>query len=227
MQGPKIQELIGQVKTVLGGRAPGLIDSAIPMLVYLGGNNFLNPNLSILVATGTSIALSIYRTQKGQSISYSLGGLVGTLVAAGFVLLSGQQSGFFVPGMVTNLVIALLCLLSIALRTPLVALTSSLVRRWPLGWFRHPLVLPAYSEVTWLWAGAFFVRLLVEYKLFNSGSLGALGFVQAVVSLPFTIGLLIVSYIFGQWRLRNLHGPSVKEYETGATPPWTGQTIGF
>ena len=39
--------------------------------------------------------------------------------------------------------------------------------------------------------------------------------------------LLIVSYLYGTWRLRSLGGPSVEEFKSGAEPPWEGQQRGF
>jgi hypothetical protein len=39
--------------------------------------------------------------------------------------------------------------------------------------------------------------------------------------------LLIVSYLYGTWRLRNLGGPSVEEFQAGEEPPWESQRRGF
>ena len=44
---------------------------------------------------------------------------------------------------------------------------------------------------------------------------------------PATMILLIVSYLYGTWRLRNLGGPSVEEFKSGTEPPWEGQQRGF
>jgi len=44
---------------------------------------------------------------------------------------------------------------------------------------------------------------------------------------PTTVVLLVLSYLYGVWRLQQLQGPSVDEFESGAEPPWTGQRRGF
>jgi hypothetical protein len=44
---------------------------------------------------------------------------------------------------------------------------------------------------------------------------------------PTTIVLLVFSYLYGTWRLRQLRGPSVEEFEAGAEAPWQGQQRGF
>jgi UPF0716 family protein affecting phage T7 exclusion len=44
---------------------------------------------------------------------------------------------------------------------------------------------------------------------------------------PATIALLVVSYLYGTWRLNRLGGPSVEELQERASPPWEGQQRGF
>jgi hypothetical protein len=42
-----------------------------------------------------------------------------------------------------------------------------------------------------------------------------------------TVTLLVLSYLYGTWRLQRLRGPSVQEFSQGAQPPWAGQRRGF
>ncbi len=100
-------------------------------------------------------------------------------------------------------------------------------RRWPLAWYWHPQVRPAYSEVTWLWAVFFALRLLLQLSFFQGTGAGLLAALQIATGWPATILLLVISYLYGTWRLRQLSGPSVEEFKTGAEPPWTGQRRGF
>jgi hypothetical protein len=88
-------------------------------------------------------------------------------------------------------------------------------------------VLPAYNEVTILWAVAFAARLLFEYWLYQQDALGTLGTVRILLGWPFILALLIVSYLYGLWRLGRLGGPSVAEFKAGKSPPWEGQQRGF
>jgi hypothetical protein len=110
---------------------------------------------------------------------------------------------------------------------PLVAWTSYVARRWPLDWYWHPKVRPAYNEVTLAWTVFFAIRLGLQWSLFQEQAAGLLGIIQVVTGWPATIALLVISYLYGTWRLRNLKGPSVEEFRAGAEPPWTGQRRGF
>jgi hypothetical protein len=121
----------------------------------------------------------------------------------------------------------LLCLASLALGQPLVAWTSHVVRRWPREWYWHPKVRPAYAEVTVAWAVFFGVKLVLQAQLIRLGALQEIVWFQALSGWPATIALLLVSYLYGTWRLRRLGGPSVEEYRRGAPPPWSSQQRGF
>jgi hypothetical protein len=109
----------------------------------------------------------------------------------------------------------------------MVAWTSYLTRRWPLGWYWHPQVRPAYSEVTLAWAFFFGVRTFLQYLLFEQGAGQTLGWVQLLTGWPAILILLLLSYLYGLWRLKNLNGPSVEEFQAGEPPPWDGQQRGF
>ena len=164
---------------------------------------------------------------RKENLAYALGGLGGTLLAAVFVKLSGSGSGYFLPGFVSGAVTVVLCIVSVAFNRPLVAWTSFITRRWTLAWYWHPQVLPAYNEVTILWAVAFAARLTFEFWLYQQEALGALGTVRILLGWPFIIALLIVSYLYGLWRLGKLGGPGVEEFKAGKAPPWEGQKRGF
>lgn len=117
-----------------------------------------------------------------------------------------------------------LCVVSVAFNRPMVAWSSFIARRWALNWYWHPKVLPAYNEVTILWAVAFAARLTFEFWLYQQDALGT---VRILLGWPFIVLLLIVSYLYGLWRLGKLRGPSVDEFKAGKAPPWEGQKRGF
>ena len=70
-------------------------------------------------------------------------------------------------------------------------------------------------------------RLGLEYWLYQQGAAGSLGLIRTVLGWPYTVLLLILSYLYGLWRLGKLGGPSVEEFQAGASEPWEGQKRGF
>ncbi|MBK9926724.1 MAG: DUF3159 domain-containing protein [Anaerolineales bacterium] len=223
----RLQELGEELRGVFSGQGARLFDSFLPPVVFLLINSLSNVNLALWAALGVSAVFAAYRIVRKENLTYALGGLGGTLLAAVFVKLSGSETGFFVPGFISGAVTIILCVVSVAFNRPLVAWSSVIARRWPLGWYWHPQVLPAYNEVTILWAVAFSARLTFEFWLYQQDAIGALATTRILLGWPFLIVLLIVSYLYGLWRLGKLQGPSVEEFKTGKTPPWEGQKRGF
>jgi hypothetical protein len=222
-----VKELGEELRSVLSGRASRLIDSLLPLLIFLVFTPLLRVDISLIAAITCAALFAIIRILRRESLVYSLGGLGGVLLAAVFVLLSGSERGFFLPGLISGSITVILCIISVVLNKPLVAWTSFVARRWPLNWYWHPKVLPAYNEVTIFWGVAFATRLGFEYWLYQQDAIDALGAARILLGWPFIIALLLITYIYGTWRLRNLAGPSVEEFKQSKAPPWESQQRGF
>jgi hypothetical protein len=222
----KLREILEELRMVLAGRS-NFLDSLLPPLLFVLLNAIWGVEVAIWASLGLAVVIAIFRLFRRQSLLYALGGAGGVALAAGVAYLLGRAEGFFLPTIVTGAITVLLCLVSVLVGRPIVAFTSFVARRWPLDWYWHPKVRPAYSEVTWLWVVFFGLRLLLQVNLFQGEAASLLGVVQLLTGWPATILLLIASYLYGTWRLRNLGGPSVEEFTSGAAPPWEGQQRGF
>jgi hypothetical protein len=221
-----IRELSEEFRAVLAGRA-SLIDILLPPVAFLLLNAWVGFGVAMGGALAASILLAVLRFRRGQSLVYALGGLLGVVIAILVARLSGRAEGFFLPGILGSVLTVAGCLISVLVRRPLVALTSHLARRWPLGWYWHAQVRPAYAEVTLAWTVFFALRLALQIGFYQRQAAAALATLNAFLGWPATIVLLAISYLYGQWRLGHLGGPSVDEYRDGAAPPWTGQRRGF
>ena len=212
---------------MFSGRGARLLDSFFPLLVFLIANALIGLKYAIWGAVLVAVIIAAYRLLQRDNPVYSLGGLGGVLLAAVFVNISGSEGGFFLPGLISGAVTVVLCVVSATFNRPLVAWSSFIVRRWPLDWYWHPRVLPAYNEVTIIWGLAFAARLGLELWIFQLQAFNTLGTVRILLGWPFTVALLIASYLYGIWRLGRLKGPSVEEFRNAKAPPWVGQTRGF
>ncbi len=225
-QGDRFQEVAEEFRTVVAGRS-NMIDAVLPPLVFL----LLNALVGFAVASWGSLAmagaLGGYRLIRGQPLGYALGGLAATGLAILAARLSNQAEGYFLPNLINGGLTTVICVISVIVGRPIVALTSHLARGWPMKWYWHPKVRPAYSEVTLAWGIFFALRLALQWFLFRRGEAVVLGILSVVMGWPATIVLLVVSYLYGTWRLRNLGGPSVEELKKDAEPPWEGQQRGF
>jgi hypothetical protein len=222
----RLRELLDEFRAVFAGRN-NLLDTIVPPLLFLIVNTTLGLDYAIWLSLGVALAITGLRLARRQSLAYAFGGLGGVGFAILVSQVLGRSEGYFLPGIVNAGLTALLCLVSVVVQRPLVAWTSFIARRWPLGWYWHPKVRPVYSEVTGLWAVFFSLKLLVQLNLFQSQSGQALAVVSVLTGWPATIVLLVISYLYGTWRLKNLGGPSVEEYRSNSPSPWISQRRGF
>jgi hypothetical protein len=223
----KINELKEELHTVFSGRGVNLLDSILPLMIFLILNALTDLRYALWGAIIIAIAFTIHRLVKKDKLLYALAGFGGVLLAAGFVKLSGSEAGFFLPGFISGGITIVLCVGSVFAGRPLAAWTSYLTRRWTLEWYWHGRVRPAYTGVTLFWAVAFSGRTALEYWLFQQEAVNALGAVKIVLGWPYTLLVLVLSYLYGIWRLGELKGPSVAEFVEGKEAPWEGQKRGF
>lgn len=171
----RVTELVEELRLVFFKQGTMLLDSVFPPLIFLIANPLIGLNYALLGSLAVAGIFAVYRISQKENLVYVLGGLSGVLLAAVFVKLSGSEAGFYVPGLITGTITIVLCVGSVVLRRPLVAWSSFIVRRWPLDWYWHPRVLPAYSEVTIMWAVAFAGRLALEFWLVQREATNVLG----------------------------------------------------
>lgn len=222
----KLRELIEEFRAVFAGRS-NMADSAIPPISFLIINALVGFDYAVWGSLLISVAVGLFRLAKGQSLKYALGGLGAAVVAIAIARVSNRAEAVLLPGFISGIVTATICAGSVVARRPLVAWTSHIARRWPLGWYWHPRVRPAYSEVTMAWAVFYVVKLAIQFVVVRQAQAGAQAVVYVITGWPATIALLALSYLYGLWRLGHLQGPSVAEFEAGAGPPWEGQHRGF
>jgi hypothetical protein len=221
----KARELLEEFRGVMG--KVGLLDTILPPILFLMLNSLAGFTAATSGALGLSVIIVVLRLRRGQSLLYSLGGMGSVALAIALALLLGRTEGYFIPGIVNSGITVALAVVSLIIRKPMVAWTSYLARRWPLEWYWHARVRPAYTEVTVAWILFFALRLFWQVNLFQRQDTGYLALVNALTGWPATVVLLIVSYLYGTWRLAMLHGPSIEEFRNNSPAPWQGQRRGF
>ena len=223
----KLTELKEELLSVFSGRGVKLLDTILPTLIFL----VLNPIFGVLpglaVSLGAAVLIFAVRLSRKDNQYYALGGLAAAALAGVFTLISDSAAGFFLPSLITSGLTVILLAGSVVIKRPLAAFTSHLTRGWPITWYWQDRVLPAYREVTLFWVVSFGARLGLEYWLYIREAVNSLGLVQTILGWPFTILVLVLSYLYGLRRLQKLGGPSVEEFNQGTEPPWQGQQRGF
>lgn len=215
-----------QLKIVLSGKSP-VVDFFIPTLTFLIVNWLIDLKTAILISTFAGILLALRKILKKQSALPNLIGLLIGLIVAGLSYINEVPELLIYQDIIYTVLTLLALIISIIFKKPLVALTSRVVRKWPADWYSHKKVQPAYLEVTWIWIVFYLGRLIIQIILV-ADSVTAKDFViNTLFGWPLVIFLLIISYLYGIKRLKQLKGPSIEEFKNNTSPPWKSQQSGF
>jgi hypothetical protein len=209
--GYSVRDLLGNTRIV--------VDLVVPPLLFVGVAAASDLLPAVSAALVFSAAVFGYRLIKRDKVLFALGGAAGVVAGALFALWSGAAEGFFGPDVALSAIYAVIAVVSILVRRPLIAWSSWIVYRWPREWYWHPLVRPAYSEITWAWALLFAGRAAVQLVLLRRGQVGWLTVANLATGLPAIVVLLIVTYAYVTWRLERLGGPDVEEFRAQQTAP--------
>jgi len=220
----KIQELKEELNSVLKGKT---LDTILPPLIFFMTNQFLTLSQAVIISLAFAVLLMIYRVFRKNSILYSVFGFLGTAFAALFSYLMGNVNDYFLPGIIGSVLLVLITLISIIIKRPLPLLLSHLTRGWTFEWFLRKDIFPAYFEAGLLWLTYFTLRAGVQVFFYVTDNARGLTLMSTALGFPITILVLILTYIYGIYRLNKLGGPGIEEFDEHKKPPYKGQTRGF
>jgi len=177
-----------KVVSALGGKR-GLIDSGLPALLFLVVFNISGQNLNaaLWAALTLSIILTAIRLIQRQTIQHAFSGLLGVAICALISRRSGNAADFYLPGLFINAGYALLYAVTNLIKWPILGIMLGPILGENFLWRKDPARLKAYIQAGWLWVGMFALRLIVQYPLYKSGSVNALGTARLVMGYPLFI----------------------------------------
>jgi hypothetical protein len=179
------------LREAIGGPL-GMAETSLPAVAYViaytaSGSD---TNTAAMVAVALALVLTLARLVRRQSPIHALSGLVGVGFAAFIATRSGRAENFFVPGLLLNAAYVSALLISLAVRRPLIGIIVTKLDGEGDEWRRDPARVRAFVRATWLWAGLFGTRLIVQLPLYAAGAVVALGVAKTAMGLPlYGIGL--------------------------------------
>ena len=196
-----------KVINALGGKR-GLLDSGLPSLVFLIAYN-VNHDLrtALYAAVITSAVLTLIRLIRRDTLQHVLSGFVGVAFCALLARKTGHAVDFYLPGLIINLVYGSVYAVLNLVGLPLIGLLLGPILGENLAWRKVPERKRAYIRASWLWVAMFVSRLIVQYPLYKSGNINALGTARLVMGYP-----LFLLAAWGSWLFIRAV-PSVKPVE--------------
>jgi len=177
------------------GRTRGLVESLAPGLGFLitytlTGELVLSVGAPVVLAVVFILVRLIQRTPVMPAVA----GLIGIAASAGVALWSGRAEDNFILGFVVNGLWLGVLLVSLLVRRPVLGYLAGALAGDP-QWRSQPGTRRIATVATWLWAGLFGVRLLVQVPLYVSASIGALAGAKLIMGVPLYAAWLWVTWL--------------------------------
>jgi len=183
----------------LGGW-PGVVDGAVPPLLFVAGNTFAGllgyDEHALLIAATTAgasaVVLGVARLALGQPLAGVLRGLAGLLLAAGFALWTGHARDFFLPGMVADGIYASALTVSVLLRRPAVGYAYGVLFGAP-AWRRDQRLQRVFASATLGWALVYALRFSVQWLFYGNNEPELLALAKLGLGWPVTAAAAILT----------------------------------
>lgn len=220
----KFDEIKEELQGVLKGKT---LDTIFPPLVFFIAYQFLDLLAATVIGLIFALLITVYRLVYRASVIYSIFGFFGIIGASSFALFMGNVNDYFLPGIIGSILLVVITLLSLIIKRPLPLLLSHLTRGWQMEWFLRKDIYPAYFEAGIFWFFYFSIRALLQVIFYLNGNLNGLTLMSTLFGFPLTTLVLVLTYIYGIYRLKTLKGPGIEEFIHDEQPPYKGQTRGF
>jgi hypothetical protein len=181
-----------QLSVSLGG-ARGMIESALPFVAFtiawLVGRQ-LYPSLA--AAVGVAVILAIIRLVQRQSVKFVVQAVIPTAIAALVATRTGRAEDIFLPGILYNGSLAVLSVITIAIRWPLVGFIIGAAIGDPTSWAKDRGLVRMTSKLTAVLAVPYVARFVIQLPLYLSGQVVLLGIAKVALGWPLLIAALFV-----------------------------------
>jgi len=163
---PTISE---QMAEQLGGWR-GLVESSLPVAVFVVANVVWGLRPALLCAVGFAVALAGWRLSQRRPTRHALNGMVGVGIGAAFAWNTGEAKDFYLPGILYGIGYSFALMGSIVIRRPLVGwLWSIIVDGGRQQWRLDPRLLRTFGWLTALWATVYLAKAGLQAWIFYSG----------------------------------------------------------
>lgn len=173
-----------------GGKR-GIAESAVPTIaftvLYVATQNL---RLSLISSIGITVALLLVRLIQRSNPQFILNALVGIGIAALFASRSGEARDAFLPGILYNGGYAAVLVFSILIGWPIIGFMVGAVVGDLTTWREDKGMRKLCANLTWVFASACIIRVVVQYPLWQADQIALLGTAKVVMGWPLQIATL-------------------------------------
>ncbi|MDE3721903.1 DUF3159 domain-containing protein [Nocardiopsis sp. N85] len=184
-------DLKQEVLRGLGG-VSGMVYSALPVVVFAATVPFIALSAAISAAIALALILGAYRLWRGERIMPALGGVIAVAAAGGIAASTGSANDFFLFGIWSSLVLALLTLGTVLARRPVTGLVWNLLHGNSHAWRQDPPSLRIHDLATLAVTAVLAARFVVRQWMYLADSTTGLAVADTVTGFPLTVAAVLV-----------------------------------
>jgi hypothetical protein len=139
---------------------------------------------SALVAVGGVVVFAVFRVWADRKYWQASGGLVMVGISALLAGSTGQGVDFYLPDIVRSVAVAVVMLVSMLVRWPLIGLLLGVARREGTGWRRDRVLRRRYQACTAVFLAKYIIAPLVMTPFYLAGQVVPLGITAALMGTP-------------------------------------------
>lgn len=186
------------------GGVRGLVESIVPgvgfLVVYTASRAAgMQESLLVPVSVGVPGVLALLfvavRLIQRQPVTLAVAGLFGLLVSAILAIVTGRASNNFLLGFGIDAALAIVMLVSLAVRRPLIGLLVGLIAGDAEGWRTDRAKRRVAVIATILWAAFPIARLAVQVPLYLADLTTALGTTKLIMGVPLYAAVVWVTWL--------------------------------
>lgn len=204
----------------LGG-VSGIVYSSLPVLVFVLVSSIVGLLAAIAAAVGVGALILSWRLIRRESVQPAVSGFFGVAVCALIAFVAGESRGYFLLGIWSSLLWAVVFSLSVLIRRPLVGYLWAWAGGHDGSWRRVRRAVFAFDVATLVWVLVFAARFVVQRLLYEANEPGLLGMTRIAMGWPLTVAAAMVTYlaIKAVQRAMGSARPSAPGAAADATPP--------
>lgn len=184
----------------LGGRR-GLLDSALPVLVFVFTNsvataltdNDTGLRAALAAALVAGLGLVGLRLARRETLQQAFSGFFALAIAAWFAHRTGEARDFHLPHILWQIGYGSVFLVSVLLRRPLVGFVYQAVDGLDPSWRRDRRLRRVFAIATLGWFAVFAVRAAVLGSLYLADRSGWLAVARLLMGWPLTISAAVAT----------------------------------
>jgi hypothetical protein len=201
------------------GGPRGLVDTGLPAIVFVVANALGGLTPAIVAAVVVGLALVVLRLYRKETLQQAVAGFFGLALAAFIAWRTGEASGFFLPGIIQQVALVLVAIVSIVIGRPYVGYLLAALDPKYADWRESPPLRRAMAKATVLWGLIFAARAAVQGFLYLNDRVGWLATAKIAMGWPLFAAGLAVTY----WLARRAAPPEPEPASDPETAPGQGQ----